>query len=192
MNGRATLTVDAFREAMATLSPESIAKLDVLAEDESTRQVEVTTASSPQSPDRAVLGVYVSTYKQQLAFPVQLNMDSGEVIGPSSGLAWTLSVIDELTPGSMTAGRSAAVTGAIGPDGSVQAIGGLAQKAVAAERGGATVMLYPSTQSQDDVDRAKELTNGNLELIPVDSVESAVKALDLDGTVEQFRASHHP
>lgn len=76
-------------------------------------------------------------------FPFPLDIDSGQIGGPSAGLMWTLGLIDILTPGDLTGGRTIAGTGTIQLDGTVGPIGGIAEKVVAAERAGAAVFFAP-------------------------------------------------
>ena len=61
--------------------------------------------------------------------------------GPSAGLAFTLGIINTLSGGNLTGGRTVAATGTIHPDGTVGDVGGVAQKTVAVERAGATLFL---------------------------------------------------
>ena len=76
-----------------------------------------------------------------------MDIDSGAVGGPSAGLAFTLGVMDVLTPGELTGGKLVAVTGTIDSDGSVGPIGGLVHKVDAARHAGATLFLVPATQT---------------------------------------------
>ena len=69
--------------------------------------------------------------------PVTASISSDQIGGPSAGLAFTLTMIDELTPGDITGGHKIAATGAINLDGSVGDIGGLHQKTVAVKSAGA-------------------------------------------------------
>jgi PDZ domain-containing protein len=80
---------------------------------------------------------------------------------------------DLLTPGDLTAGRTIAGTGTLGPDGEVGPIGGIADKVVAAERVGATVFLVPAKNMAelDGVD------TGDMRLIRVATFDDAVDAL---------------
>ncbi len=65
-------------------------------------------------------------------FPINVKINTQLVGGPSAGLAFTLAIIDDLTPGSLTGGKRVAVTGTIQADGSVGAVGGVEQKAITA------------------------------------------------------------
>jgi PDZ domain-containing protein len=82
-------------------------------------------------------------------FPFPLDIDSGQIGGPSAGLMWTLGLIDVLTPGDLTGGKTVAGTGTIGLDGTVGPIGGIAEKVVAAERAGAVVFFAPAQDAPD-------------------------------------------
>jgi Lon-like protease len=82
-------------------------------------------------------------------FPFPLTIQSGDIGGPSAGLMWTLGLIDLLTPGDLTRGRTIAGTGEIEPDGTVLPIGGVQEKVAAAERAGASVFLAPTENAAD-------------------------------------------
>ena len=76
-------------------------------------------------------------------FPLKIKIATGDVSGPSGGLAFALTIIDDLTPGNLTGGKKIAVTGTIEPDGTVGDVGGVAQKTVAARAAGARLMIVP-------------------------------------------------
>ena len=121
----------------------------------------------------AVIGVYVAP---RYDFPVDVRIDSLDVGGPSAGLAWTLGVLDRLTPGSITGGERVAVTGEIGPDGQVLQVGGVGQKAVAAREEGATLFLVPRAEAK----RARPYA-GSMKVVGVDDLDDALRALDRIG-----------
>ena len=106
-------------------------------------------------------------------FPFPIEISSGNVGGPSAGLMFSLGLYDLLTPGDLTAGRTIAGTGTIGPDGKVGPIGGITDKVVAAERVGATEFLVPAKNMAelDGVD------TGDMRLIRVATFDDAVAAL---------------
>jgi PDZ domain-containing protein len=91
----------------------------------------------------------------QLPFAVSINSD--QIGGPSAGLAWTLGIIDSLSGGELTGGRTVAATGTIHPDGTVGEVGGVEQKTVAVERAGASVFFVP--EAQLPVARSKQTPN---------------------------------
>ena len=117
------------------------------------RSVQVPTVKRPGAPNRAFLGVSLETLFW-FEFPVKVTVNSGDVGGPSAGLAYTLAIIDQLTPGSLTGGKTVAVTGTMQPDGSVGEVGGVHQKTLAAISAGATLMLVPTGEYADALDAA--------------------------------------
>ena len=123
---------------------------------------------------RAIVGVTPEDRIIGFDLPVDVTIDSGNVGGPSAGLAFTLAVIDVLTAGELTGGRRVAVTGTIGWDGSVGPVGGGAQKAVTVRDAGYEVFLVPS----DEVDEVRAALGSDLEVIGVDTLAAALDALD--------------
>ena len=82
-----------------------------------------------QGPGAPIIGVNLGLrYK----IPVDININTSDISGPSAGLAITLAIVDALTPGKLSGGKRVAVTGTIDPQGNVGEIGGLPQKALAA------------------------------------------------------------
>ena len=109
---------------------------------------------------RAIIGFVPNpsppdTIKFQFPFDVQI--DSGQIGGPSAGLAFTLSLLDTLTPGDLTGGVEVAATGTIDPSGNVGPIGGLKQKTIAVLRTGAKAFLVPTSE----VAAAQEAAKGS-------------------------------
>ena len=114
--------------------------------------------------------------------PFDLLIDSGSIGGPSAGLAFTLTLIDVLTPGELTGGNRVAVTGTISAAGRVGNVGGVAQKAAAAEDEGVAVFIVPI----DSVEAA-ESTTDDLRIVGVETLDDALAALaELGGEVEEL------
>ena len=130
------------------------------------------TVADPQDKAKALLGIAVET-RPRFDFPVDVEIDSGKVGGPSAGLAFTLSILDRLSPGSLTNGNKVAVTGTIELDGSVGPVGGVNQKTVAAINEGATLFIVP----RDEYAAAKKMAHGRIRVEAVDNVEGALKVL---------------
>ena len=103
-----------------------------------TMTVRVPVASSQNTH---IIGVELAP---RFKVPVNINIDTSDISGPSAGLAMTLAIIDALTPGELTGGKQVAVTGTIDPDGNVGEIGGLPQKAVAARTAHAQIFIVPA------------------------------------------------
>ncbi len=89
-------------------------------------------------------------------FPIDVKIDTRQVGGPSAGLAFTLAIIDDLTPGNLTGGRRVAVTGTIAPDGSVGA--GRWCRAEGDHRAAQRVslMIVPRAELKDARERGRE------------------------------------
>jgi Lon-like protease len=135
--------------------------------------VTVTLAAWPDDPARPLLGVQTTTRDLTYDFPFNVTIDSGNVIGPSAGLAFALGIVDVLTPGSLTGGRNVAITGTISLNGSVGRVGGVQQKAAAALGAGATVLIVPS----EEADLARARVGDRMEVVPVDTFLDALEAL---------------
>jgi PDZ domain-containing protein len=140
------------------------------------RSGQVELIAAPDKSGRTIIGfVPFDTATAQLPFEVKI--DSGAIGGPSAGLAFTLTLLDELTPGELTGGGRVAVTGTISIDGTVGAIGGLPSKASAVKQMGAKVFLVPASQSAEDLSAAREVAGSDLEIVPVATLDEALKAL---------------
>jgi len=118
--------------------------------------------------DRAIVGVSMIE-----SFPFDLRISSGAIGGPSAGLAWALGFYDLLTPGDLANGRTIAVTGELGIDGTVFPIGAPDEKVAAASDAGATVLILP----EDNLAQARSIGNRGVELVPVGSFEEALAYL---------------
>ena len=142
------------------------------------RSASVTLAADPDDETHAILGITTETKDLSFDLPVTIDMDSGDVTGPSAGLAWTLAVVDHLTEGDLNEGVQVAATGEIGPDGAVYPIGGLPQKSVAVYRSGIEHFLIPADSEDGEIAEAKRLTDGKVTFHKVSSVKEAMSVLD--------------
>ena len=126
----------------------------------------------------AFVGIKMQTQALNYEFPITVNIDTGLVSGPSAGLAFTLAIIDELTDGDLTGGRSIAVTGTIDGNGNVGAVGGVGQKTVAARQVGADIFMVPAAELAQAQAKAKDL-----QVVGVNTLAEAIEALKkLGGT----------
>jgi PDZ domain-containing protein len=136
--------------------------------------VEARVVQGPQSP---IIGVDLGLrYKM----PVDINIDTNNISGPSAGLAITLAIIDALTPGQLTGGKRVAITGTIDPEGNVGEIGGLPQKALAARQAGAQILIVPSCSDEPcrkDVATARKRVGKDVEVAEVSTLAQALKVL---------------
>lgn len=146
------------------------------------RDVELALGADPDDPDRAIIGIEVTGRGIDFDFPVDVTIDTGDVGGPSAGLAFTLAIIDDLTPGDLTGGADVAVTGTISSDGTVGPVGGTGQKAAAVRAQGYDVFLVPTA----DYEAARQHA-GDVDVIAVDTLDEALAALgDLGGNVDEL------
>jgi Lon-like protease len=139
-----------------------------------TASVELVSAGGDEA-DRAIFGVRLGdTTSVELPFAIDISTD--RIGGPSAGLAFTLSVIDELTPGELTGGKKVAVTGTIDVDGNVGPIGGLHQKSVAVRNVEADIFIVPASQTPEQLARARRIL-GDDKVFPVATLDEALEVL---------------
>ncbi len=132
-------------------------------------------ADSPGRGGEACVGV-VSQPLVDEEYPFEIRIDTRRVSGPSAGLAFALSVIDDLTPGELTGGGRVAVTGEILPDGRVGLVGGIAQKTAAAREAGVTLLIVPKGEAK----LARQHADG-LQVVAVETLDEALTALERFG-----------
>ena len=146
-------------------------------EEEQRQELTITlaTRATPDGPNegQAQVGIFSTP---RFDFPVEVQIDTGDVGGPSAGLAFTLTILDELSPGDLTGGEKVAVTGTIDLDGAVGPIGGVAQKAVAARRAGAELFLVPAAEAAE----ARRHADG-MKIAGVRDLDDALEALQRAG-----------
>lgn len=134
------------------------------------QQVDVPTTEDEES-GRTIVGVYLAPVYDN---PYDVTIDAGNVGGPSAGLMFSLAVYDEITPGSLTGGRSVAGTGTITGSGDVGGIGGITQKMYAAAEADAQLFLAPQSNCDEVVDN----TPGDLTVVPVATFDDALEAIE--------------
>lgn len=136
---------DALRAELQKVTPGEKARLVVR---RAGREVSLDVPTTTGSTGATVMGVIV---KPAFTFPFDVTIQIENVGGPSAGTMFALGIIDKLTPGSMTDGRTVAGTGTITEDGVVGPIGGIRQKMVGAREAGASVFLAPADNCPDVV-----------------------------------------
>lgn len=133
--------------------------------------VALRTATDPDDPDRAVIGVFVEQ-AASIELPLDVKIDLGNVGGPSAGLAFALDVMEELGQ-DVDRGRKIAATGEIELDGSVAPVGGVKQKTIAVRRSGINVFLVPAGDNAREARRHA----GGLRIVPVKTFQQALRSL---------------
>ncbi|MBW8827017.1 MAG: PDZ domain-containing protein [Acidobacteria bacterium] len=137
------------------------------------RQVSAVLAAQAHDKSKPLLGVVLRTKNLHFDFPYDVKVASEQIGGPSAGLAYTLEVLDVLTPGEITGGRAVAATGTIELDGSVGEIGGIVQKTAAVSSAGIKLFLVP----RGEYEQAKAHARHGLRVEPVDNLDDALRAL---------------
>lgn len=125
-----------------------------------------------------MIGVIVSQ-AADIKLPLDVEIDTGGVGGPSAGLAFALDLLEELGR-DVDHGNRIAVTGALELDGTVGEIGGVKQKTIGVERAGIKVFLVPAGENAAE---ARRYADG-IRIVPVTSFQQALRTL---ATLPQMR-----
>jgi PDZ domain-containing protein len=150
-----------------------IITLSVLRDDDRI-DVDVLLIEHTDFEDRPMVGFLAETHNAEFAFPVDVDIDSQNIGGPSAGLMYTLAVMDVLSEEDLTHGWRIAGTGTISSDGSVGAIGGIKQKVVAAQEAGAQYVFVPVA----NFEAASSVVDDDVELIAVETIDEALEFLE--------------
>lgn len=178
-------TVEDLAAVLAAKKPGDTADLVIDRPEVGILEVTVELAEAPDEPDRTIVG-FRPFDTSVVSLPFEVGFDTGQIGGPSAGLAFTLALIDELSPGDLTGDRNVAVTGTIGLDGTVGPIGGLTQKVNAVLQHDVDVVLVPASQRElrepedgepDLRQRLDDAGRGDVEIVPVATLDDALAAL---------------
>lgn len=177
VDGEATPTVAELAAVIATHRPGDVVTVTVTPLDSTaTVDKQVQLIADPNDPTRTIVG-FSPRDTRTVSVPVTVDIDTDQIGGPSAGLAFTLALIDALTPGRLTGDTKVAVTGTIDAEGNVGAIGSLPQKADAVRRAGAEVFLVPAGQSEAELARAREIAGDGVEIVTVATLEDALQVI---------------
>lgn len=105
---------------------------------------------APRSPivnRRSEIGVELSTIGLRVGLPRDVAIDSGPVVGPSAGLAFSLYLVDSLSDEDLLQGRHVVVTGSLAPDGTVLPVGRIRQKAIATQAAKRDLLVVPASDA---------------------------------------------
>jgi Lon-like protease len=133
--------------------------------------ITVRTIANPQDPSKPIVGVIVDQ-DAKIELPLDVNIDLGDVGGPSAGLPFALEVARKLGR-NVTHGCKVAATGELSLDGTVSPIGGVVQKTIGAKRAGVDIFVVPAGENAAD---ARKYAKG-LRLLPVRSFQQAFHEL---------------
>ena len=171
VNGRKTPTIASLERVISPLHPGAFVRLRV-ERGSSTVTYRIRTISDPVDAKRAIVG-FAPDQAADIHLPIRVQIDAGNVGGPSAGLAFALQVMEALGK-NVDRGYRVAATGEMKLDGSVAAIGGVKQKTFGARKAGADVFLVPA--AGDNAADARRYAHG-LRIIAVKSFPQALHAL---------------
>lgn len=140
----------------------------------------VTLMEDPDTKGRAIIGI-VPADTRTVDLPFKVGISTSDIGGPSAGLAFTIAILDELSPGNLTGRGKVAATGTINEDATVGAIGALVQKAVAVRDAGVTLFLVPSAQPAAELAEARRAAGSKVKIVPVATLAEALAALEANG-----------
>ncbi len=174
VNGTTVRSLEQLQKLLATQKAGQTVRLQVL-DGEKRRTVAAKLTTSPQAPGRPLIGIAAAgdvAPKVVLPKNMSIQIDTGNLGGPSAGLAFTLEIYDSLTDRRLTNGKRIAVTGTIDLDGTVGMIGGMKQKAIGARRSGAQLLVVP----QGNEAEAKRWA-GTIPVVGVKTFAEALRAI---------------
>lgn len=175
--GNEISTIEDLSPLTAKHNPGDVVSVSVIPHGE-TASVErrIQLIADPDDAKHTLIG-FVPADTRTVNLPFEVGINTDQIGGPSAGLAFTLALLDELTPGDLVGGVKVAVTGTISQDESVGAIGALRQKTVAVKAAGATVFIVPASQSEKELSDARAVAGSTLRIIPVANLDEALAAL---------------
>lgn len=179
VDGQAVGIVDDLRDAVGDgAGPREITY--VRDDDRDTATITPQEVTTPGGPILGI-GVEITTLDPRIDLPLDVEVDSGRIGGPSAGLMMALTVFDKVSAEDLASGRTIAGTGTISVEGDVGPIGNISPKVTSAERIGADVFLSPATQLEQAT--AARRSGSELRIIGAATFDEALAALR--GAVDQ-------
>jgi PDZ domain-containing protein len=170
VDGTPVRTPAQLRAQIGRRSPGDAVRLTVR-RDEKPVEVTVRTIASPEDKTKAIIGILVDQ-DAKIDLPFDVDIDLGQVGGPSAGLPFALEIARKLGR-DVTHGCRIAATGELALDGTVLPIGGIKQKTVGARRADVDYFVVPVGENAEG---ARENAHG-LRIIPVESFQQALRTL---------------
>jgi PDZ domain-containing protein len=168
VNGQALTSIEQLRSIVGEWDGQGTVAVEVDRDGQLITQ-EITPIKDAEGNYR--LGILVG-YKYD--FPIDIELQLGDVGGPSGGMMFALGIIDRLTPGNLTGGLHIGGTGTIQESGVVGPIGGVVQKLHGAKAAGATVFLAPAGNCPEIVGNEPS----GLRVVKIEKLSDAVSALE--------------
>ena len=136
-------------------------------------KIKTTLIEHVEYENEPMVGFLASTPNQKFVYPFEVDINTGNVGGPSAGMMMALNVYNLLTENDITAGNKIAGTGTIEIDGSVGPVGGVKQKVIAAKKANASLILVPTANFSE----ANIYSDENTSIIAVDSFKEALDVI---------------
>jgi PDZ domain-containing protein len=136
-------------------------------------ELSVTLVEHTQLPGSPMIGVVFDTINLEMDLPIDVDVDSRNIGGPSAGMMYAIALLDLLTEEDLTGGHRIAGTGTIRFDETVGAIGGVRQKVFAARAIGAEIVFVPV----DNLDAALTAADGHIVVVPIATLQEALDYL---------------
>ncbi|AEE91596.1 PDZ/DHR/GLGF domain protein [Tepidanaerobacter acetatoxydans Re1] len=135
----------------------------------------IPTMESKTEKGKSVIGIYITTLNWKPILPLKIDIDTGDIGGPSAGSMLTMEILNQLSSENLTKGHKIAGTGTISLDEQIGEIGGVQQKVKAAYRDGAEIFFVPERNANDAVKAAEGL---NIEIISVTKLDDILDYLE--------------
>jgi PDZ domain-containing protein len=171
VNGKPTPTIVQLRKVLGPLPPHTVVTIR-LRRAGILSSVRVKTIPDPNVPRRTIIGIYRAAQAADVTLPIKVDIDLGDVGGPSAGLPFALDVFEQLGH-DVDQGLKIAATGELDLDGSIGPIGGVKQKTFGARKAGVDVFLVPAGDNAAEARRYA----GRLRVVPVESFQQALRVL---------------
>lgn len=136
-------------------------------------ELAVTLGEHTQEEGRPMVGFGPATHNPEFIFPIEVEIDSANIGGPSAGMMYTLAIMNVLSEEDITGGFRIAGTGTISTNGDVGPIGGVRQKVVGATLSGAQYILVPEANYEEALTADIE----GAEIVPVGTIDDALAFL---------------
>ena len=170
VDGSRTPTIASLRRRLAPVHVGQVVSLRIRRGGR-TLTVRVKTVADPLRPGHAIVG-FEPAQSARIKLPIHVSIDTGNIGGPSAGLAFALEVMQQLGR-DVVHGHDVAATGEIELNGSVAPIGGVEQKTYGVRAAHVKVFLVPAGTNA----RTARRYAGSVRIVPVTSFAQALHAL---------------
>lgn len=173
VDGKETKETDNLVKEIRNKSPGETVILKII-RDGKEKFVLVKTMENNENEDKIGLGLYIKNDNIVTDFPILIEIDTGEISGPSAGVMFALEIYNQLSDIDLTAGKIIAGTGTLSIDGSIGEVGGIIQKVITAHKNGADIFFIPVGNYEDAEPIALKY---DMTLVPIDKFEDAIMYL---------------